>query len=53
MASYGYSDEDQMANLKEEVGPRHGNMSTNRKQHGRIESVQSFFSESDSPDLSR
>ena len=47
MASFGYSDEDQMANLKEEVGPRRGNVSTNRVQRGHLATVQSYFSELD------
>ena len=47
MASSGYFDEDQMANLKEEVGPLRVNVSTNCVQRGRIGTVQSSFSESD------
>ena len=53
MASCGYSDEDQTSNLMQEVDPRPGNVPTNRTQRGRIETVQSFFTESDGPDLSR
>ena len=32
MASCGYFNEDQTVNLKEEVGPRRGNVPTNRAQ---------------------
>ena len=52
MASCGFSDEDQMMHLNEEVGPRRGNLPTNCAQHGCIATFQSLFSESDGSRLS-
>ena len=53
VASCGFFDEDQTTNLKEEVGLRHGNVSTNCAQRECIAAVQSFFTKSDSRDFSR
>ena len=51
MASQRRSDEDRIEKIKEEVGSRRGIVSTYRAQRGSIGDVQSFFSESDGPDL--
>ena len=53
MASCGYSDKNQTAHVKKEVGPRHGNVPTNRAQRGPIAVVQSSFNESNDPDFLR
>ena len=52
MAARRRSDEDQTGKIKEEVGPRHGIVSTYRARHGRIMMAQSLFNESDGLDFS-